>query len=304
MDTSNSWFVILNPKSGNGIMKKKKQFIQPQLNDLTRPFSVNYTQYSGHEIELIKEGINQGYRKFISIGGDGTLHHVVNGVMIHGKDFLHEIKIGIIPVGTGNDWAKHYSIPSNPEKNIEILNQEKTVLQDIGKITHNQKDVYFNNLAGLGFDGYVVNKILSFKKLGKSAYFFASLSGLLFFKKPSVTLNFNNQSITSNIYLVGIGLCKYCGGGMRLTHQSNPTDGLFDVTIVKDISKLGFIWNIRKMFNGKLHQHPKVKTFKTNKLSISSNETNPLIQTDGELIGEGGFEVEIIQNAINFVVIK
>ena len=126
-------------------MKKKKQFILSQLNNLTQSFSVNYTQYSGHEIELVKEGINQGYRKFISIGGDGTLHHLVNGVMIHGKDFLQKIKIGIIPVGTGNDWAKHYSIPSNPEKNIEILNQENTVLQDIGKITHNQKEIYFNN---------------------------------------------------------------------------------------------------------------------------------------------------------------
>lgn len=303
MEANNSWFVIINPYSGNKAFKRKKQLILDGLKQLNSDYSIHYTEYSKHETLLVEQAIEQGYRKFISVGGDGTLHHVVNGVMIHGNSCLKDIKIGVIPVGTGNDWAKNYSIPKKFSESIQILNAEYAVQQDIGQIIHEDKHYYFNNLAGLGFDGFIVKQISSFKKFGKLAYFLASIKGLLLFKRPVITYSWGDNTVTSESYIVAIGICEYCGGGMKLTHESNPEDGLFDVTVVKDISKLGFIWNIRKMFNGKLHKHPKVEIFKTNHISISSRGVvSPLIQADGELIGEGNLEVELIPKAVNFIV--
>ncbi len=303
MKNSEAWFVIINPISGNGIIKKKKQSILNELNNLNYSQKVNFTQHSKHEIGLVKEGIEQGFRKFISIGGDGTLHHVVNGIMIHGIEYLSEIKVGIIPLGTGNDWAKNYSIPNKISECINILNNGNTTKQDIGKLTHNNSTYFFNNLAGLGFDGLVVKHVLGFSKFGKFAYLLASLKSLILFKKPTITYNWDNKTVTTKSYIVAIGICNYCGGGMKLTHAPNPQDGLFDITVVKDISKLGFIWNIRKMFNGKLHKHPRVDTFKTNRLSVStSGVISPLIQVDGELIGEGNVEVEIFSKAVCFII--
>ena len=236
-------------------------------------------------------------------GGDGTLHNVVNGIMIHGKNFLQDICLGVIPVGTGNDWAKHYSIPTDINKNIEILNKGNTIYQDIGKLTHKGKVSYFNNIAGLGFDGFVANQVNQFKKFGEASYFLASLKSLILFSKPTLTYSWNNSTKNSKCYILLVGICSFCGGGMRLTHQPNPTDGLLDVTVVKDISKLGFIWNIRKMFNGKLHQHPKVETFKTNKLTVGYNgKITPLIQADGESVGEGEIKIEILEKVMKFVV--
>jgi diacylglycerol kinase (ATP) len=305
LKTLDSWFVIINPISGNGIVKKKKQSILNALNNLNYSHKVNFTQHSKHEIDLVKEGIKQGFRKFISIGGDGTLHHVVNGVMIHGNVFLSEIKVGVIPVGTGNDWAKNYAIPNKISECIKILNYENTTEQDIGKLTHDNSTFYFNNLAGLGFDGLVVKNVLGFSKFGKLAYLLASLKSLISFKKPTIIYSWDNKTVTTKSYIVATGICTYCGGGMRLTQNPNPDDGLFDVTVVKDISKLEFIWNIRKMFNGKLHQHPQVETFKTNHLAVTAKgRIAPLIQVDGELIGEGDLEVETISKAVCFVVPK
>lgn len=301
--TSNSWYILVNPISGNKFYQRKKKQLTAAFSKLNSEFTIQETAFSGHEEELVEEAIQFGYRKFISVGGDGTLHHVMNGIMKHGIEFISQLKIGVIPIGTGNDWAKHYSIPKNIDKCIVLLNQEKTVFQDIGKLTHNHTTYYFNNIAGLGFDGLVVKQVLSFKNFGKLAYLLASLKSLVVFKKPFLTCNWEENSISSKCYLVAIGVCQYCGGGMRLTHTPNPTDGMFDVTLVKDITKLGFVGNIRKMFNGKLNQHPKVETFKTNKLSVTSKgKKDSLIQADGELIGNGEITVEVIPKAIQFVI--
>ena len=95
-----------------------------------------------------------------------------------------ELTIGVIPLGTGNDWIKTYNIPNDIEKAIAIINQHNVILQDIGVIEKNDKKLhYFNNVAGLGYDGYIVNKLNSLKRFGAVAYLLSGLYGLLFYKK-------------------------------------------------------------------------------------------------------------------------
>ncbi|MEN8957019.1 MAG: diacylglycerol kinase family protein, partial [Flavobacteriales bacterium] len=261
-DLLNTWFVIINPASGNGFVKVKKNKILTSLDKLKSPFQVKFTEYKSHEEVLVKEAIAFGYRNFISVGGDGTLHHLVNGVMKFGSEFLSEIKVAALPVGTGNDWVKQYDIPKNIEKAIEVINKGKTVSQDIGKITSNKKEFYFNNLAGLGFDGFVVNTLPRFKKFGNLSYFLSAIVGLFKFKSPELTIQLEDKEIKTKAFLLAIGICKFCGGGMRLTNTPNPTDGLLDVTIINDLSRFSFLLNIMKMYNGKIANHKKVEVFK------------------------------------------
>ena len=297
------WFVILNPASGNGFVKAKKNKILTSLEKLKSPFQIQFTGYAGHEEILVKEAIVSGYRKFISVGGDGTLHHLVNGVMKFGKEYLSEIKVAVIPVGTGNDWMKHYGIPKGIDKAIEVINLENTIFQDIGKISMTDKEFYFNNLAGLGFDGFVVNTLPRFKKLGSLSYFLSAIVGLFQYKSPELLIETEDREITTKAFLLAMGICKYCGGGMRLTHEPNPTDGLMDVTIINDLSRFSFLIHIMKMYNGKIGNHKKVEIFKSNKFTVTLTEnTNPFIQLDGELIDSNSFEVEVLPKAVNFVV--
>lgn len=301
----NTWFIIVNPISGNKYFQKKEQMIRDSFKALKNGFTVSITSFCGHEEELVQEALKKGYHKFISVGGDGTLHHVVNGIMKYGPELSTKIKVGVIPIGTGNDWIKNYSIPTQINECISILNKEETVFQDLGKITMNNQVYYFSNLAGVGFDGHVVNQINTFRKLGKLSYFIASLWSLATYKKKKINYQSKEKSDSNNMYLLAIGLCRYCGNGMQLTHNPNPTDGLFDITAVKDISTLGFLWNIRKMFNQKLNEHSKVDTFKCSEISITCDKTSTLLmQADGELLSFDSAHISIIPEAFQVVVPK
>ena len=99
------------------------------------------------------------------------------------------------------------------------------------------------------------------------------------------------------------GICKFSGGGMQLTKNVDPLDGLLDITIAKNLTLLDLLLNIKKLYNGKIVNHKKVSTYKTNNIIvIPKKNTQPFIEADGEIIGTGSVEVSIIPNAIHFII--
>jgi len=299
----NSWFVIVNPISGNLKFSTIWRKIQLLLDVRKINYSFAVTLYSRHEVELVQNAIQKGFRNIISVGGDGTLHHVVNGIMIQRYVKSSNITIGVIPLGTGNDWIKTYNIPNNIEKAIELIHHKKTILQDIGVAnTENNKVFYFNNVAGLGYDGYTVNKLKKLKSFGAVAYLLSGLTGFLFYKKTVFKINFNSKSIETNCLMTMVGVCKFSGGGMQFTKDVNTTDGLLDITIVKNLNIFDLISNIKKLYNGHIVHHKKVETYKTDLITVIPQASKPYIQADGELIGVGKVTFKIISKAINFVI--
>ena len=302
---SNSWFVIANPKAGNKNFSASWKKIVDNLNLNKIDFSFSFTQYSKHEIELVQNAIQKGYRNIISVGGDGTLHHVVNGIMLQRYVKSSEITISVIPLGTGNDWIKTYNIPKNIEKAIALICLKNTVLQDIGQLTLTDSTThYFNNVAGLGYDGYIVNKLQKLKRFGPIAYLLSGLSGLLLYKKTNFIIEFNNQKIETTCLMTLFGICQYSGGGMQFTKDVNTTDGLLDITIAKNLTLFDLIFNIKKLYNGAIVHHKKVATYKTTIIKVTPENTFTFIQADGELIGQGAVDVTIIKKAINFITNK
>ncbi|MGB0891710.1 MAG: diacylglycerol/lipid kinase family protein [Flavobacteriaceae bacterium] len=300
---SHSWFIIANPTSGNRNFSIQWKEIQQLLKNKKINFSFAFTQYSKHEIELVDKAIQKGFRNIISIGGDGTLHHVVNGIMMQRYVKTSKITIAVIPLGTGNDWIKTYKIPINIEKSIDIIDKKKTILQDIGVLETADKNIsYFNNVAGLGYDGYIVNKLNSLKKFGSIAYLLSGLAGLLFYKKSTFKIIFNDKTIETNCLMTLFGICKFSGGGMQFTKDVNPSDGLLDITIVKNLHIFNLIFNIKKLYNGNIVHHKKVETYKTKEITVIPQSIKPFIQADGELIGTGKVNVKIVKKAIKFVV--
>ncbi|MDG1452123.1 MAG: diacylglycerol kinase family lipid kinase [Polaribacter sp.] len=299
----NSWFIIVNPIAGNLKFSTVWKKIQLLLDVRKINYSFAVTLYSRHEVELVQNAIQKGFRNIISVGGDGTLHHVVNGIMIQRYVKSSDITIGVIPLGTGNDWIKTYNIPNNIEKAIELIHYKKTILQDIGVAnTENNKVSYFNNVAGLGYDGYTVNKLKKLKSFGAVAYLLSGLAGFLFYKKTIFKINFNSKSIETNCLMTMVGVCKFSGGGMQFTKDVNTTDGLLDITIVKNLNIFDLISNIKKLYNGHIVHHKKVETYKTNLITVIPRASKTYIQADGELIGVGKVTFKIISKAINFVI--
>lgn len=300
-----TWFVIINLTSGNGAAKKQWNPIYNELKKQQFYFYFAFTEDKNHSVTLLKNALEQGITKFICVGGDGTLHTIVNGILSLNPPNLSAIKLGIIPVGTANDWVKTYKISNDHKKAIQTIKEEFTIKQDIGKlfIYENNSTVFFNNLAGIGFDGYVVNKVHKFKYLGFLAYLTGALLSIATYKKSTLEIKFNAIEIKEKTLMLLIGICKYSGGGMQLTQNATATDGLFDISHINKISLLTLLVNIRGLFNGNITNHTLVKNYKTSQLKIAVLDTQiTYIQADGELVGSGSFEVGMMPNAFNFIV--
>lgn len=301
---SKQWFVIVNPTSGNGQSKHKWPRIKALLKAQGFDFDFAFTQYDKHSLELVQNAIEQNVLNIICVGGDGTLHNIVNGIMNQNTVPSNDIRVGMIPIGTGNDWVKTHQIPNDIETSINIIKKGATRLQDLGKIeflNEGKNPVYFNNLAGVGFDGFVVSKVHKYKHFGAVAYLVGAFLGLFSFKNFQATVRVDKAVIKSKTLMAVIGLCRYSGGGMQLTETPNPFDGLFDISIAKNIGKWDIIRNLRKLFNGTIVSHQKVDCFKNNVIIIDVDSTNlPFIQADGELIGKGGVKISIVPKAFSF----
>ncbi len=301
---SDSWFVIVNPTSGNGLAKKKWPIIERLLQQHEFSFNYAFTEFPGHSKELVQKATKQNIYNIICVGGDGTIHNIVNGIMEQTDVPSNNINVGVIPIGTGNDWVKSYKIPKDLERSIEIIKRGNKSIQDLGKIeflTTNNRPVYFNNLAGIGFDGYVVSKVDKYKYLGAVAYIFGALISLLSFENFNSKVSVNSKKISGQTLMILVGLCKYSGGGMQLTETPNPFDGLFDVSIVENFSKIDVLKNMFKLFNGKINTVKRVQFLKTNAIKIYIEQSEcPFIQADGELVGKGDINITLIPNAFSF----
>ena len=301
-NNTNSWFIIANPTSGNRNFSKLWKEIQQLLKNKNLDYSFAFTQFSKHEITLVQNAIKIGFRNIISVGGDGTLHHVVNGIMTQRYVKTSDITISVIPLGTGNDWIKTYNIPTDIKEVVEVIYKKNIIAQDIGVLKSLNTVTYFNNVAGLGYDGYVVSKLKSLKKFGSISYLIAGFYGMLFYKKSNFNIKINNKVIESDCLMVVFGICKYSGGGMQFTEKINTSSGLLNVTIVKNFTLLDLIINLPKLYSGEIVNHKKVSTYKTKEIEVSLKKTKPFIQADGELIGAGNVSVTIIEKAIQFVI--
>ena len=305
MPSPKTWFVLVNPTSGGGRAKRRWPSIEKSLALHGFDFHSAQTQYRGHGVELVASAVEQGYKQFICVGGDGTLHETVNALMRETEVVRSELKIGILPIGTGNDWARQFNIPKNTEDAILKLKKAHASALDIGCITLRQEPshpVYFNNVAGVGFDGHVIKIINRFKNLGALAYLAGALSGLFTYQKFDAIISWKDKRLRSSFLMIIAGLGKYAGGGMRLTSDPNPSDGYLDLSIAGNLSRFQVLKLFPFLFNGKITRSPFVKTDKINGLSVEvKGGVKPLIEADGELVGAGSFTIRIVPKALNFI---
>jgi len=300
---NNSWFVVVNPMAGSGKAKALWAKAKAALDSTGLVFSYMLSEYAGHETVLAREAVLDGYRQIISVGGDGTIQKVVNGVYSQKKISPKLVLIGVIGCGTGNDWIKTHNIPLDYKKAVEIIVNKKVKAQDLGKLqvsgTKN-KPLYFINYAGAGFDCFVLSKLYRYKHFGALSYFLCAIINFLRFKNLKITVVLDSRSVVANVFLLGIGLCSFTGGGMRLTKGADPFDGLFDITIAQDFTKLDILRNLPHLFNGKLFKDRKVLTYKSKKIYVSSESGGVLSQADGEVLQSGRLNYSIVPAGFRF----
>ena len=303
----NEWIVIVNPNAGNGKGKKDWEQISSGLRKYELIWSELFTERRGHAITLSQEAITAGYRKILCIGGDGTLNEIVNGAFNQKICPAKDVTLGLIPVGTGNDWGRMFGIPLNYEGAIRIIKEGKTMLHDIGRIDYyngpEKSERYFINIAGLGFESVVVKRTNVQKdkgKGGKAIYFYNLLMSLISYKNTKAEIIIDGERTEADIFSLNVGNGRYCGGGMRQTPFAVPDDGILDVTVIKGMGKIEIIMNLKILYDGTILNHPKVEGHKCKNVIVRS-ESVLYVEADGESLGHTPAEFNIIPSAINIV---
>ncbi|AEX85129.1 hypothetical protein XO10_03505 [Marinitoga sp. 1135] len=302
------YYIIVNPHSSGGKAKEKWKVIEKKLKELKIDFEKVFTSRRMHAYSLTIEAIKDGYKRFLIVGGDGTVNEVVNGFFSQEFEKTENLLIGLIPTGTGNDWGKTVGIPVDIYEAIDVLKHEKVYTQDVGfvKYYNDEKEEkrFFVNIAGMFFDAEVTRRTNNSKDKNKSSsfsYLLNLLSSLFKYTSQNAIISYENKSLNKKIFSMAVGICKYSGGGMKMVPEAIPDDGKLDVTIVNDLPKWVVVQKIKKLFDGSFIKEPWVDYFRTEKLSINSQE-KIYLEVDGESLGHSPFEFGIIKKALNVLV--
>jgi YegS/Rv2252/BmrU family lipid kinase len=300
--------VIVNPNAGRQKGKKDWNIISALLTLADIKFKAVFTLYPRHAIEIASSHIDTGYKNLIVVGGDGTMNEVINGIFRQSRYPTTEISVGMITVGTGNDWGRMFNIPGDYSRAIATIKKNKSFLQDAGivKYYHGNEEScrYFVNIAGIGFDAIVVSKTNRIKEAGKGgqlSYLKSILISLIKYRHTRAKITIDDIVINNDVFNISIGICKYNGGGMLQAPDAVADDGLFDVTVINRIKKHDIILNLKRLYDGSISTHPLVDTYRARSVSIDSQ---PLIhlEADGESLGHSPFTFEIIPRSIRVLV--
>ena len=282
--------LIGNPTSGNG---KGGQYLERAKAELTArgvSFAVKETESPGHATALAKEAIGEGFDVIVAVGGDGTLRETALGV-VHTDRVL-----GFLPCGSGNDYARPLGIPTELMPALEILLHGENRVVDAGDANGN----LFFNVAGFGFDVDVLDYTEQFKhklKNGQLAYRLGCLKAVLGLKLRKSTLTFPDGTIERNVLMAAAGIGTHFGSGMMVLPESDMSDGLLDVCIAHDVTRLRLLSLLPKFIKGK-HLNESVITYrKTTEMTVVCDPVSR-IEVDGERMDGTPVTFRVLPKAI------
>lgn len=300
---SKRWLAVVNPVSGGNKHQQQSERIIRHLTSCGIPLDIKFTYDRGSAIDITKESIETGFRHIAVIGGDGTLNEVVNGLFRQQVIPTNEIKIAMFSLGTGNDFIRTLHIPRPFKKAADVIQHGRPKIIDAGRICyyHNNKlqERYFVNVCGMAFDGAVTEHANKNKgAVGRFTYLKSLLHVLSKYKPTKIRVVIDNQIVANEeLFCVNVGNGKYSGGGMRLVPLAIPDDALFDITLIRPLSKIKVVANLFRLFDGSIYQIQEASHFRGRKVVVESSP--PIFaEAEGELVGQSPFEIEIVPASV------
>lgn len=267
-----------------------------------------------HELKDLKgledtthQYLNSKDTLLVAVGGDGTLHQLVNVLMRQQVADISTLQIACIPAGSGNDWVKTHGIPRKPVEAFYALQRAKVLRHDVGKAEVAQRDGnrtthYFINSLGSFIDGWVGYNLQRkiFWLPHALIYWWGLIRSLPTFRYSQCTLLADKKPISNGYHiLANTGICRFTGGGMQLTPHALPNDGKLAITVAGKLNVFEIIKAVPLILKGSIAKHPKVITSHAFTLDILPDDASEVhLEADGEYLGIAPARITILPTAL------
>lgn len=293
-----STLFLVNPASANGKTGKRWPEIARAAQAAGLRGEAIFSERPGQLGDLAREAADDGATLLVVVGGDGTVHEVVNGIA--GRE---GVELALIPRGTGWDFARTHKVPKRLDGALRIAKDGQARPFDLGRATYrangSEQTAWFANMASVGMSGAVAAKANSTTKaLGaKTSYLYALGTVFARWKNVELRVRVDEEERSGLMEDTIVAVGRYLAGGMMITPDAKPDDELFDVLLIGDLTKTELVRVMPKIYRGTHLPHPKGEVLRGRTVSIEADDPLP-IQLDGEQPGTTPVRFEIAPAAI------
>lgn len=299
--------VIVNPAAGGCAAQWEWPRINRRLRDIGLSFDYEYSQGNGHAIELAQASVKAGYRYLIAVGGDGTVNEVANGILR--STASSKVMLGIISAGTACNFARSLNLPQDFASACSLLASQRSVVIDVGLVEYRSKgeslERFFVNQADVGLGAAVVEarKRLP-NRLGKTMnyalYAMGGIHSAINYRSQGAALCLEDKVENIRLGTIVVANGAYFADGMHLAPQARVDDGLLDVVIAGDISRLELLKIWPKLYRESSVAHHQIRVQQATSVTIQSPE-QLLVEADGELLGECPASFRVVPSALTII---
>ncbi|EFJ04852.1 hypothetical protein SELMODRAFT_138147 [Selaginella moellendorffii] len=307
---------VVNPKGANGRTGREWSNIFPKLSlELSKHYNVSQVRTSGpfHATEATRKAVEDGAAAVIAVGGDGTLHEVVNGFFhdncASADESSHKTALGLIPLGTGSDFARTFGWSNDPYQAIHRIARGDHRRIDTGYVSVGGNRHHFINVGALHLSAQAGYHATKYKWLGNLSYVIGALQAFMHHKNRDLDIRINGEEWKrfSRVTSIAIGNGKYFGGGMKITPTADPYSGDLEVTILQHFQWYHFVIHLFKLYKGTFLElnntwrFDKVKSIEIKEADNESGDDGVFVQADGEHLGFLPAEFGILPGSLDFL---
>jgi YegS/Rv2252/BmrU family lipid kinase len=305
-----SILLIVNPISGRGYAGHHLPELEQKLKEYRIDYRLVLTERPWHAADLAEQAARQQYDAVVVASGDGTANEVLNGLMRARQAGFNHTAMGIIAVGTGNDFAYGMGIPGGIQAGCKVLAENYRRRMDVGLVKGGDypDGRYFGNGVGIGFDaatGFVAANIRWTR--GLLLYLIAAIETVfIYYKAPHVKLVLDEQEMRVSSLMISIMNGKRMGGGFFFAPNGDPADGVFDICLARSASRPRIFALIPYFMKGTQATQKEVSMHRARRVHVVAEQGTLPVHCDGETVCYAGQEltIEILPAQIDFITSK
>ena len=294
--------LIVNPRSGRGAVAKTMPVLTEALRAQGLEFDVVETTAARHASQAATRSLRDGIRYLVAVGGDGTVHEVVNGMFDGTTPIAPDAVLGVAGAGSGCDFIRTFGLDRKPEVVARHLKGDATMDIDVGVVNYVDlagapAQSLFANIAEVGYGAEVVRRAERFPRwLGRVRYLLGAYAAIASAQRPETTVKVAHTETTARLVELVVANCQFFGGAMKVAPRALPDDGKFNVQIYTGQRSQVFTMTM-KMFRGEHLPHPDITEYQSPTVELAP-EPALLVEADGEVLGYTPASFALLERAL------